>query len=120
MSARLSARGRGGEAPKLISRHSAIMKLYAVCTLHKTGWGTRSGIADRGSPGREVPPHGRLPFTLAAAMATAAQEKADFDAAKEQRVPPRVTDFNDAMRYDPPDRNDDPDTMRGGYRDRYD
>lgn len=53
-------------------------------------------------------------------MATAAQEKADFDAAKEQRVPPRVTDFNDGMRYDPPDRNDDPDTMRGGYRDRYD
>jgi hypothetical protein len=22
------------------------MKLYAVCTLHETGWGTRTGIAD--------------------------------------------------------------------------
>jgi hypothetical protein len=24
----------------------AIMKLYALCTLHETGWGTRSGIGD--------------------------------------------------------------------------
>ena len=28
---------------------SAIMKLYAVCTLHETGWGTRAGIGDRES-----------------------------------------------------------------------
>jgi hypothetical protein len=26
---------------------SAIMKLYALCTLHETGWGTRAGIGDR-------------------------------------------------------------------------
>lgn len=25
---------------------SAIMKIYALFTLHKTGWGTRSGIGD--------------------------------------------------------------------------
>ena len=23
------------------------MKLYAMCTLHETGWGTRAGISDR-------------------------------------------------------------------------
>ena len=28
---------------------SAIMKLYAMCTLHETGWGTRAGISDRES-----------------------------------------------------------------------
>ena len=26
---------------------SAIMKIYALFTLHETGWGTRSGIGDR-------------------------------------------------------------------------
>ena len=26
---------------------SALMKLYALFTLHETGWGTRTGIADR-------------------------------------------------------------------------
>jgi hypothetical protein len=26
---------------------SAIMKLYALFTLHETGWGTRAGIGDR-------------------------------------------------------------------------
>lgn len=25
------------------------MKLYAMCTLHETGWGTRAGISDRKS-----------------------------------------------------------------------
>ena len=29
--------------------HSAIMKLYALFTLHETGWGTRAGIGDRAS-----------------------------------------------------------------------
>ena len=28
---------------------SAIMKIYALFTLHETGWGTRAGIGDRRS-----------------------------------------------------------------------
>lgn len=40
---------------------SAIMKIYALFTLHKTGWGTRSGIGD--------------PATATTAAQTAAHEK---------------------------------------------
>lgn len=29
--------------------HSAVMKLYALFTLHETGWGTRAGVGDRTS-----------------------------------------------------------------------
>jgi len=28
---------------------SAVMKLYALFTLHETGWGTRAGVGDRTS-----------------------------------------------------------------------
>jgi len=30
----------------LFGYYFAIMKLYALCTLHETGWGTRAGIGD--------------------------------------------------------------------------
>ena len=30
----------------LFGYYFAIMKIYALCTLHETGWGTRTGIAD--------------------------------------------------------------------------
>ena len=49
----------------LMPSHSAVMKLYAVFTLHKTGWGTRSGIGDR----KYIIAEMRIPLTGAAAIA---------------------------------------------------
>lgn len=48
------------------------MKLYALFTLHETGWGTRTGIGDRKS---FVPGTRSSALTFTAAIATAAQEK---------------------------------------------
>ena len=48
------------------------MKLYALFTLHETGWGTRTGIGDRKSHYLRT---GALALILPAAIATAAQEK---------------------------------------------
>ncbi|KAF9041715.1 putative polysaccharide synthase [Hymenopellis radicata] len=33
----------------LFGYYFAVMKLYALCTLHETGWGTRAGIGDIGA-----------------------------------------------------------------------
>jgi hypothetical protein len=49
------------------------MKIYALFTLHETGWGTRAGVGDRE---RVYPEVSSLILTVnVAATATAAQEK---------------------------------------------
>ena len=55
------------------------MKLYALFTLHETGWGTRAGIGDRTSHFDVVRAECRKLMEGIAATATAANEKKGGD-----------------------------------------
>jgi len=68
----------------LFGYYFAIMKVYALCTLHETGWGTRAGIGD--------------PTVATAAAANASNEKLQ-DAAR-YKDPPIATAVY--QNYNPP------------------